>query len=138
MSQVKDFPVRQDPKADDFFYLITDGNSDYQIKASQVLGRILKKIAVQNYTLELSDAFKTLRNQFPSSATITIPEELNVAFVEGTEIKIRNASNYQMILQGENISVILNTKSNLNVLPHGEVSLVYVGGNEWDLTGDLI
>lgn len=138
MTQIKDFPDRTNPVADDFLYLITQGNTDYKILINSILGRMIKSIIDPVYQLVASDAYHTVRLLFPASTVVTVPLEATTAFAIGTTIKIRNNSTLNAILAPETIAVTLNTKSGLNISQKGEIELVYIGSDEWDISGDLI
>ncbi len=138
MAQVKDYPNRNNIKADDFLYLITNGNSDYKVLLSDIVGHNIKKLSQQTYTLVLEDSFKYVRSEFAGGTIFIVPNKLTTEFAIGTVIYLRNKSNNNATIQAENSDVLLNTNSNLQIKPHGEVKLLYVDDNEWDLTGDLI
>lgn len=139
MTQIKDYPNRITPLADDFLYLITNGNTDYKILINSVLGRLIKSTAEQNYSIIAPDVYHTIRLEFSASTIVTVPLEATSQFNVGDVIKIRNTSiTDNAVLLPETIAVSINTKSGLNIIPNGEIELVYIGGDVWDVSGDLV
>lgn len=137
MTQVKDFPDRTDPEPTDFAYLVTDGNTDFKVRLKTLLGELTKEIIDPFYELVLADQYHTIRMSFPGNKELTVPTTANVPFIEGTVIRVRNASENLVTLIPETIAVELKTKGGLNIVPHGEVKLVYFKNDEWDVIGDL-
>lgn len=138
MSQIKDFPNRDLPLPDDFLYLITQGNTDFQIAINILLGRALTKEVVDPlYTLIAADVYHTIRFTFPAGKVITVPENATVVFQTGIIIKLRNVGTVAATILPETAGVIINTKGGLVIPPHGEVNLTKVATDTWDASGDL-
>lgn len=141
MTQVKDFPERgvsDPPQSDDFLYLITAGNTDYNIPINSLLGRGLTKTIIEPlYTLVASDIYHTLRCTYVASKAITVPEDAQVSFAPGAAIRLRNAGSLTATIVPQTGGVVINTKSGLTIPPNGEVILVNVAADIWDASGDL-
>ncbi len=138
MSQIKEFPNRDNPLPDDFLYLITQGNTDFSIAINILLGRALTKEVVDPlYTLIAEDIYHTIRFTFPAAKVITIPIDANVSYTPGIIIKLRNVGDIAATILPETATVIINTKDGLVIPPHGEVNLTNVAVNLWDASGDL-
>ena len=137
MTRIKDYPPRTIPEFDDFLYLITQGNTDYKLLIESLLGEMTVDVIQPTYELVLADQYHTVRMSFPGAKELTVPEEINEAFVAGTVIRIRNASTAVLTLIPATVGVTINTKDGLNIIGHGEVKLVYRGLDTWDASGDL-
>lgn len=137
MSQVKDFPQRETPEPTDFLYLITEGNTDYKVLITQLLGEMTKEVIQPFYELEDGDQYHTIRMTFPSGKQLTVPTNDDVPFTVGTIVRIRNATSGSLTLIPATVDVTLNTKGGLKVIARGEVKLVKVGQDNWDVIGDL-
>lgn len=137
MSQVKDFLERTAPEPDDFTYLISNGNTDFKILIKTLLGELIKGIVTATYELVLEDQYHTIRMTFAGNKDLTVPIALDVPFVSGTVIRIRNSSPSLSTLIPATIGVTLNTKGGLNIVPWGEVKLVSISPDVWDVIGDL-
>lgn len=138
MSQIKDFPNRDEPVASDFVYLITEGNTDYKLSAKQILGESNKLVTGSTYTLLLTDQFRTIRMNFNGAKTLTIPADSSVPYEIGTVIRVRNSSPDTLTMIPEGAAVDLYSKNGwLNIMPRGEVKLCYVATDTWEIIGDL-
>jgi hypothetical protein len=90
-----------------------------------------------SYTLVLADAGKYVRVDNASANDLTVPANASVAFDVGTIITLRQVGAGQMTVV-EDTGVTVNTPETLNLRKQGSTAtLIKVGTNEWDLTGDL-
>lgn len=91
-----------------------------------------------SYTLVLADALpKYVRMNKGTACNLTVPANASVAFPLGTQIVIRNTGAGQVTIVASG-GVTINTSQTLKLrAQHSTASLVKVGTNEWDLSGDL-
>ena len=91
-----------------------------------------------NYTLVLGDAGAYVRMNLVGANTLTVPANSTVAFPVGTVIHLRQVGAGQTTVAPVDGSVTINTSETMNLRTQGSsASLIKVGTNEWDLTGDL-
>jgi hypothetical protein len=84
-------------------------------------------------TLALTDEGKWLRFTSSSAVTVTVPLNATVPFKIGARVTHRRAGTGTLTLSPTG-GVTLNSDSGLAVsAQHGEISLVKVGTNEWDV-----
>lgn len=90
-----------------------------------------------SHTLELSDASGYVRMNVASAHNLTVPPNGTVAFVVGAVIQVRQVGVGQTtVVAGAGVTI--NTSETLKARKQGStLTLVKVGTNEWDLTGDL-
>lgn len=90
-----------------------------------------------SYTLVLADRGKIVRMNVASANDLTVPPNSSVAFAIGTIVTVRQAGTGQTtIVEGSGVTI--NTPETLLCRgQHATVSLVKVGTDEWDITGDL-
>lgn len=90
-----------------------------------------------SYTLVLTDAGKYIRMDVGSANDLTVPANASVAFAIGTIIHLRQAGAGQTTIV-EDTGVTVTTAATLKIRgQHSSASLVKVGTNTWELTGDL-
>lgn len=90
-----------------------------------------------NHTLELSDAGCYLRMNAAGAKAFTVPPNASVAFPTGTVMQLRQVGAGQVTITA-GVGVTINTPETLKCRKQGStVSIVKVGTNEWDITGDL-
>lgn len=90
-----------------------------------------------SYVLALADASSYVRMSAIAPHTLTVPTNAVVAFPVGTTISIRQASIGQTEVVGS-AGVTINTSETLKLRKqHSAATLIKVGTNEWDLTGDV-
>lgn len=91
-----------------------------------------------NYTLALVDAGGYVRMNMAGANTVTVPTNSAVAFDVGTVIHLRNVGAGQTTVTPFDGTVTINTSETFKLRKQGSsASLIKVGTNEWDLTGDL-
>lgn len=90
-----------------------------------------------SHTLELSDASGYVRMNVASAHNLTVPPNGTVAFAVGAVIQVRQVGVGQTtVVAGAGVTI--NTSETLKARKQGStLTLVKVGTNEWDLTGDL-
>lgn len=90
-----------------------------------------------SHTLELSDASGYVRMNVASANNLTVPPNGTVAFAVGAVIQVRQVGAGQTtVVAGSGVTI--NTAETLKARKQGStLTLVKVGTNEWDLTGDL-
>lgn len=90
-----------------------------------------------SHTLELSDASGYIRMNVASANNLTVPPNGTVAFAVGAVVQVRQVGVGQTtVVAGSGVTV--NTAETLKARKQGStLTLVKVGTNEWDLTGDL-
>lgn len=101
-------------------------------------GALTVNTRTANYTLVLGDAGAYVRMNLASANTLTVPTNSSVAFPIGTVIHIRQTGAGQTTVTPFNGTVTINTPETAKLRKQGSsASLIKVGTNEWDLTGDL-
>lgn len=124
----------------------TDGGSQinqlqyyYNGAWRNAFGNLALDTKTANYTLQQSDAGKTIVMNMSVDNTVTIPAFSTTSFAIGETINIiqQGAGNTEVI--GEDASVIINSKDNNKRLDgqYSAASIVNVAQNSWILTGDL-
>ena len=90
-----------------------------------------------SHTLELSDASGYVRMNVASTNNLTVPPNGTAAFTVGAVIQVRQVGAGQTtVVAGAGVTI--NTSETLKARKQGStLTLVKVGTNEWDLTGDL-
>lgn len=90
-----------------------------------------------SHTLELSDASGYVRMNVASANNLTVPPNGTVAFAVGAVIQVRQVGAGQTtVVAGAGVTI--NTSETLKARKQGStLTLVKVGTNEWDLTGDV-
>lgn len=87
-------------------------------------------------TLALTDAGKYVRCTNGSATTVTVPPNASVAFNAGDTIIVMQAGAGQVTLS-PGAGVTLNHRSSLTTKGQfSPLSLIYVGGDVWDVAGD--
>jgi len=90
-----------------------------------------------SYELVLSDDGKYIQMNKGTAQNLTVPANASVAFAIGAQVIIRNYGAGQVTIV-EAVGVTVNTSQTLKLrAQHCSASLVKVGTNEWDLSGDL-
>lgn len=90
-----------------------------------------------SYTLVLTDAAKYVRMNRATAQTLTVPANSTAAFPVGTQIIVRQAGAGQVTVAAAG-GVTINSSLSLKLrAQHSTATLVKVGTNEWDLSGDL-
>lgn len=90
-----------------------------------------------SYILSLSDLGAYLRMDVAAANTLTVPASSSVNFPVGTQIPVRQAGAGQTTIVAD-AGVTINTAETLKLRKrHSMVTLVKVGTDEWDLTGDV-
>lgn len=91
-----------------------------------------------SFTLDLADAAQYHRVSNAGAVTVTVPTNANVAFPIGTNLTIIQAGAGQVSVAGEGGVTINSADSLLSTrVQYSAMTLVKVGTDEWDLTGDL-
>lgn len=89
------------------------------------------------YTLALSDINKVVRIDVATGVNLTVPNNSTVAFAVGTMIHIRQVGVGQITINPA-AGVNVNSAETLLLRKDGSsATLLKVGTNDWDLTGDL-
>lgn len=89
------------------------------------------------YTFVLGDDGKYCRFANTGGMTVTVPTNAAVAFPIGAQISVRR-SGAGILTVGNSAAVIVNSNETLLLRSqHSSATLVKIGTNEWDLTGDL-
>lgn len=115
----------------------TSTDNDTEWVDPKSLDAVVLNDQVANYTLVLSDAQKYIRMTLASANTLTVPPNASVAFPIGTVIQVRQAGSGQTTFIPDT-GVTINTAETLKLRKQGSTaSLIKVGTNTWDLTGDL-
>lgn len=91
-----------------------------------------------SYTLQLSDAGKSLLLNNSSAMTLTIPADASVNFEVGQEIVVSQYGTGEVTFAPA-VDVTINSLSgNLSISgQHGVARLIKVASDEWLLSGDL-
>lgn len=90
-----------------------------------------------SYTLALTDKENYVRISNAAACTITVAPDATVAFPLGSSVYIRQAGAGQLTIAAGS-GVTINTPETLKARrQHSSLSLVRVGTDTWDLTGDL-
>lgn len=90
-----------------------------------------------SHTLVIGDAGSYLRMNVATANTLTVPPNSAVAFAVGTQIPVRQAGVGQTTVAG-GVGVTINTAETLKLRKQNSMAtLVKVGVDEWDLTGDV-
>ena len=94
---------------------------------------------INNYTLVLTDAGKTIRMTSASDKIITVPSNASVPFINGQKIEIIRNGSGEVSIAGESGVVIINSKnSNKRIASqYSGAILVKDDTNTWILIGDL-
>lgn len=84
--------------------------------------------------LSLDDAWDYIRLTNATSCNVTVPDNADVAFPIGTQIFIRSADagTYTIV---EDTSVTVNPPVGGSLVLAGDVTLIKVATDEWDLVG---
>lgn len=93
------------------------------------------------YTLVLTDAYKYVRMDDAGDNTLYVPYNADVAYDIGTNIYIRQVGAGQTTIESApgSPAVTINTPETLLLRSQGStVTLIKVGTNEWDLSGDVV
>lgn len=89
------------------------------------------------YQFVAGDAGKYVRGSNASAQTYTVPPNATVAFSTGTQIVVRQAGAGQITI-AEGSGVTVNTSQTLKTrAQHSTITLIKVGTNEWDMSGDM-
>ncbi|AAT69482.1 gp87 [Alphaproteobacteria phage PhiJL001] len=115
-----------------------DGNNDgNEIAVFAAPTSVSLNTQTASYTLALEDAGANVRMNVAGANNLTVPPNSTVAFPTGTVISARQVGAGQTtIVAGAGVTI--NTPETLLCRKQGStVSLVKVGTDEWDLTGDL-
>jgi len=101
-------------------------------------GALTVNTRTANYTLALGDAGAYVRMNLAGANTLTVPTNTTVAFPIGTVIHLRQTGAGQTTVSPFDGTVTINTPETSKLRKQGSsASLIKVGTNEWDLTGDL-
>ena len=91
------------------------------------------------YTLLLSDATKCIVMINTSACTLTIPNNSSVAFLNGTEIRIRQGAAGAITVVGASGVTVSNPYSSfVTAGAEAEVKLLKTGTNAWSLNGEVV
>lgn len=88
-------------------------------------------------TLALTDAWDYIRLTHATSCDVTVPDNADVAFPTGTQVFIRSAGTgtYTII---EDTAVTVNPPVGGSLVLAGDVTLIKVATDEWDLVGATV
>jgi Carbohydrate-binding module family 5/12 len=92
------------------------------------------------WTPTLADAFTYNRFTSGSGCTVTIPDDGTSDFAIGSEIHGRQAGAGQVVIDGENTSVLINPQFGCENITAGEgasFTIKKVAANEWDVIGRM-
>lgn len=120
---------------DDRYY--TEGEVDTALAAKAALN-LTANTQTDDYTLVLSDGSNTyVRMNKGTAVNLTVPPNSSVAFATGCQIPIRAVGAGQVTVVA-GVGVTINSPETLKLRKQGSTAtLIKVGTNEWDLTGDL-
>lgn len=97
----------------------------------------IRTISITTDTLVIADKNKYIRCTNATSCAVTVPPNSSVAYLTGTQINIRAAAAGQVTMT-EGAGVTINTAETLKLRKIGSsVTIIKVGTDEWDITGDL-
>lgn len=90
------------------------------------------------YTLVLSDATKCVAMSSTNACTLTVPNSSSVAFLGGTEIRIRQSNTGAITVVGATGVTIVNPyNSFVTAGQYAEVKLLKIANNIWSLNGEV-
>lgn len=90
-----------------------------------------------SYTLALNDAGKLVRMNAATANSLTVPPNSSAAFAVGSQIVVRQVgAGKTTVVAGSGVTI---TTAETLVLRkrHSTVTLIKVGTDQWDLTGDV-
>lgn len=88
-------------------------------------------------TLSLADAWDYIRLSHATSCDLTVPDNADVAFPTGTQVFVRSAGagTYTIV---EDTAVTVNPPVGGSLVLAGDVTLIKVATDEWDLIGATV
>lgn len=90
-------------------------------------------------TLALTDDRNYLRHTGSSGATITVPPQASVAWLDGAEIHVRRAALGTLtIVAGAGVTLYAPSGGTLDMTDRMTVTLKRIGINEWDVLGQTV
>lgn len=130
-----------DRSATDKRYVDSSAALKVNIADTSVFAR--KAIRINNqtasYTLVLGDAGTRVRVSNASANTLTVPPNSSVAFPIGTQIIIKQVGNGQTTITAGSGVTFVGADGAIRLRVLGSLAtLTYIGGDVWDLEGDLI